>query len=308
MIILASSAFITFSLLLSFAFSWICVQYQVPPVNHMISAMQENINRQRDEHLRQNVSMMAGKVGELQAKLITLDALGERIAKLSGIDIERYHPKNKSGQGGPFIPLQEPLTTKELQKEISNLASVIEQSHDTLTEIESRLMERRIQSTLLPTILPVENARMGSSFGRRIDPFTGRYAMHEGIDLIVDIGTQVIASAGGVVTVAEFHSQGYGYMIDIDHGNGFSSRYAHLSRIDVSPGQIVKRGQPIAASGNSGRSTGPHLHFEIRYNSVPQNPMRFLQMDRPLALLYYDSATGQPVKTERNQRRRLLLN
>ena len=107
--------------------------------------------------------------------------------------------------------------------------------------------------------------------------------MHEGIDFVADPGTRVVASAGGVVVTAERHPQ-YGNLIEIDRGNDFSSRYAHLSSIKVKPGQIIKRGQEIGASGNTGRSTGPHLHFEVRFKGVPQNPSRFLQMGTQLAL------------------------
>jgi murein DD-endopeptidase MepM/ murein hydrolase activator NlpD len=106
----------------------------------------------------------------------------------------------------------------------------------------------------------------------------------EGIDFVADTGTKVIASAGGVVVAAEVHPQ-YGKMVEIDHGNDFSSRYAHLSRLDVKQGQVVRRGQPIGASGSTGRSTGPHLHFEVRFKGVAQNPARFLQQRNQMALV-----------------------
>ena len=121
--------------------------------------------------------------------------------------------------------------------------------------------------------------------------------MHEGIDFVADPGTQVFASAGGVVQTAEYHPQ-YGNLIEIDHGNDFSSRYAHLSKINVKPGQVVKRGQLIAASGNTGRSTGPHLHFEVRFKGVAQNPARFLQQSTQMALDAPDAALQSiPVDT-----------
>jgi murein DD-endopeptidase MepM/ murein hydrolase activator NlpD len=115
------------------------------------------------------------------------------------------------------------------------------------------------------------------NFGWRIDPFTGQKAMHEGTDFMADMRTPVHAAASGVVVVAQRHPQ-YGNMIDIDHGNGFTTRYAHLSKLMVKPGDVVRRGAIIGLSGSTGRSTGPHLHFEVRYKGVAQNPSRFLRV------------------------------
>jgi murein DD-endopeptidase MepM/ murein hydrolase activator NlpD len=125
---------------------------------------------------------------------------------------------------------------------------------------------------------------MGSGFGWRVDPFVGVGAMHEGIDFVADIGTPVVAAAGGVVIWADKHPQ-YGNLVEIDHGNDFTTRYAHLSKILIKDGQVVKRGQNIALSGNTGRSTGPHLHFEVRLNGVAQNPLRFLKQGENFAQL-----------------------
>ena len=128
----------------------------------------------------------------------------------------------------------------------------------------------------MPTAAPVAMGWNESNFGWRIDPFTGQNAMHEGTDFMVDSGTPIHAAAGGVVVVAQFHPQ-YGNMIDIDHGNGFTTRYAHASKLLVKVGDVVQRGAVIALSGSTGRSTGPHVHFEVRYKGVAQNPNRFLQ-------------------------------
>ena len=135
---------------------------------------------------------------------------------------------------------------------------------------------------LLPTTLPIQGAGIGSGFGVRSDPIAGVNAMHEGVDFSAEVGTPVVSAAGGVVVEGSMHPQ-YGNLIEIDHGNGFSTRYAHLSKINVRVGQLVKRGQLIAATGNTGRSTGPHLHFEVRFQGVAQNPARFLQMGGQLA-------------------------
>jgi lysostaphin len=124
-------------------------------------------------------------------------------------------------------------------------------------------------------MMPVSAPFNASGFGRRIDPFSGQWAMHEGIDFLADIGSPVVAAAGGIVQFAGFHPQ-YGYMIDIDHGNDLVTRYAHLSKLFVKEGDVVQRARRIALSGNTGRSTGPHLHFEVRFRGTAQNPAKFV--------------------------------
>jgi murein DD-endopeptidase MepM/ murein hydrolase activator NlpD len=146
--------------------------------------------------------------------------------------------------------------------------------------LEAQLFSQTLNKKLLPTMLPVNAHFNASGFGMRIDPITGQQAMHEGIDFIADTGAPVVAAAGGVVQFAGFHPQ-YGHMIDIDHGNDLVTRYAHLSKMLVEEGAIVNRGRRIAETGSSGRSTGPHLHFEVRFKGAPQNPTRFLLAAKP---------------------------
>ncbi len=273
------AGFLALSFAVSFAFSWIGIHWGPAIASEQVLQQQQAHNQKAEQYLRDNVSAMAVKLGEMKAQLLRLDALGERVSRLSGVSMPKQSGGGKPGRdgtGGPLVPLSEPLSSFELQREIDRLGEVIEQRKDELTELESLLMERRIKSVLLPTLVPIEAERIGSPFGRRADPFAGIGAMHEGIDFVADTGTKVVAAAGGVVVKAEFHPQ-YGNLIEIDHGNEFSSRYAHLSKLDVKAGQIVRRGARIGASGNTGRSTGPHLHFEVRYRGVAQNPARFLQ-------------------------------
>jgi murein DD-endopeptidase MepM/ murein hydrolase activator NlpD len=134
----------------------------------------------------------------------------------------------------------------------------------------------------MPTVRPVDVDWNASSFGWRIDPITGQNAMHEGVDFLVDTGTPIHAAADGLVVVAEFHPQ-YGNVVDIDHGNDFVTRYAHASKLLVKAGDLVQRGAIVAESGSTGRSTGPHVHFEVRYKGVAQNPNRFLQVSAATA-------------------------
>jgi len=277
------AGFVVLAFATSFFFSWVGVKFNMPFASELVAAVQQIQNRKTEGYMRDNVSSMAIKLGEMQAQLMRLDLLGERVSKQTGISLPKNETKNVGGQGGPLVNPSLPLSVSDLQRDIDRLAEVVESRSDSLTALESQLMERRIKTTLLPTIVPVSSSHIGSTFGRRVDPIAGVGAMHEGIDFVADTGSKVVASAGGVVMTAEYHPQ-YGNMIEIDHGNDFSSRYAHLSKIDIKLGQIVKRGQQIGLSGNTGRSTGPHVHFEVRFKGVAQNPARFLEMGTQLAL------------------------
>jgi murein DD-endopeptidase MepM/ murein hydrolase activator NlpD len=154
----------------------------------------------------------------------------------------------------------------------------IELALDEFGVVDTILTEQRQKAWQLPANLPTSSGLRSSLYGWRIDPFTGRQSFHEGLDFIGDIGTPIYAAAGGRVLRAERHPE-YGNMVEIDHGNGITSRYAHASALMVQEGDIVKSGQKIALLGNSGRSTGPHMHFEIRYKGVAQNPLYFLHLD-----------------------------
>ena len=273
---------VVFAVLLSFAVSWLSVQYRLPFVSNLVFSLEQESNRKNEEALKDNLSVMAGKLGDMQAQMMRLDALSERVSKLSGVAVPKA-----DGRGGPWVPPKTALSHDELLAEIERFSELLSRQGEGLTELESRLMEQRINATLLPTALPIHANKIGSNFGTRLDPFNGRAAQHEGLDFPTDVGTDIFASAGGVVTTAEYHPQ-YGNVIDIDHGNDFSSRYAHLSRLDVKVGQVVKRNQKIAASGNTGRSTGPHLHFEVRFRGVAQNPSRFLRQTQIGSLIPQD--------------------
>jgi hypothetical protein len=143
---------------------------------------------------------------------------------------------------------------------------------------------------------------VGSGFGFRLDPFTGRAALHTGLDFPADVGHSILAAAGGMVIVSELHAA-YGKMIEIDHGNSLVTRYAHASKLLVRPGTMVKRGQQIAEVGTTGRSTGPHLHFEVLVAGVPQNPARFLAGQVKAPTLVADAAAGAPPKSRAARRR-----
>jgi len=241
------------------------------------SAMQDNSSKQ-EKYLKENLAAMAMKLGEMQAQLMRLDALGERVQGLSGIKPEEFNFKEKPGRGGPepqSAGAGSDLNLSQFQQALDAIAKDMEHRSDYLNVVETTLMSDKIKSKLLPTIQPVNASYNASGFGWRIDPFNGRSAFHEGIDFASPVGTPIVAAAGGVVITAEYHHE-YGNLVEIDHGNDISTRYAHASKLLAKVGDIVKRGQHIADIGTTGRSTGPHLHFEVRVKGVQQNPHKFL--------------------------------
>ena len=280
---LAAAGLVLTVLLVSSLFSYLTVRHaaelRLPFLQSLLVSVHEQETRKTQDFLRENLNAMAVRLGQMQAQLMRLDTLGERIVQLSGIKPFETKPADQSGQGGPLLLPARPQTTEELQREIDRLAQRLEVKGDYLGLIESELIDERVRKNQLPTALPVEAQWNASGFGWRIDPFTGEQAMHEGIDFIAETGTPIMAAAAGIVVVAEFHPA-YGNMVEIDHGNDLVTRYAHASRLLVKPGAFVKRGQKIAEVGSTGRSTGPHLHFEVRYKGAAQNPNRFLQNAR----------------------------
>ncbi|MFZ2649863.1 MAG: M23 family metallopeptidase [Burkholderiaceae bacterium] len=233
---------------------------------------------QRDRFLRENLDAIAQKVGEMQAKLVQLEVMSDRVSGMVGVKPEeKIKPVAKPGlagaQGGPFLPARS-VSLDQLRGIVDALDVQTDQRTDLFTMIESRLFESRLQALMIPNSKPVD-VPVGSGFGFRPDPFTGVAALHTGLDFPSEIGTPVMAAAGGVVLLTEKHPQ-YGNVIEVDHGQGVVTRYAHNSKLFVKAGDIVKRSQKIAEVGTSGRSTGPHLHFEVRLDGVPQNPAKFL--------------------------------
>ncbi len=262
-------------------FSWLSVHFRLPLVEDLMLSLQAREARQSQDYLDNNLKLMASRIGELQARVMQLDSLGEHLAGLAGV--KPPVPSRKApGQGGAYLP--EPLTPSVLAAEIARLASVVDSKADELRVLESRLLEKRVRDRLLPTTLPVKDAVYGSPFGHRSDPIGGGRAMHEGIDFNAETGTPVVVAADGVVLSAAYHPE-FGNLIDVDHGDGLVSRYAHLSRMDVRAGQLIKRGELIGAVGTTGRSTGSHLHFEVRMLGVAQNPALFLKQGAEFAQL-----------------------
>ncbi|MDY7540536.1 M23 family metallopeptidase [Undibacterium sp. RTI2.1] len=250
---------------------------EIPFLSNYVPVALVNDPNAKDRYVKENIAAMAVKLGEMQAQLIRLDALGERVQGLAGVKPEEFNFREVPGRGGPensSAPAKE-LNMSEFQAALDAMGKDLENRSDYMNVVETKLMGFKVQSKLLPTITPVNVSYNASGFGWRLDPFSGRSAFHEGIDFPAPTGTPIVAAAGGVVIAAEFHPE-FGNMIDIDHGGEIITRYAHTSKVYVKVGDIVKRGQHIADIGSTGRSTGAHLHFEVHVKGIPQNPHKFL--------------------------------
>lgn len=223
---------------------------------------------------QEHLDALALQLGEIQARVMRLDALSDRLEKLAGIKEQGSEP-DQSGRGGPLVK-EYGLTESQLQQKISELTVQIERRSDNLNVVEALLLQQHLQKDTLPTSSPVEAAYNSSSYGWRIDPFTGKMAFHEGLDFTAEIGAPIRASAAGIVTEAEL-TPDYGNIVKIDHGSGLETRYAHASSIMVKVGDRVEKGQLIAHVGSTGRSTGAHLHFEVRLNGVALDPRKYIQ-------------------------------
>ncbi|SFK81851.1 Peptidase family M23 [Nitrosomonas aestuarii] len=238
---------------------------------------QEKRHQKIQSQLHDNLNMMATKLGQMQAQLMRLDALGVQLLESSGLELEDFMLDQPPGQGGAYEDLHaDVVSMDELDRKLHELSMMLDERTDKLGAMEVLFRSERLSQRVLPTVMPVETDWYSSGFGFRFDPFTGKRAFHEGVDFAAKIGTPIHAAAGGVVVYSDRHSV-YGKMVEIDHGDDILSRYAHASRLHVEVGQVVTQGQKIAEVGSTGRSTGPHLHFEIRHKDVPQNPSRFLK-------------------------------
>ncbi|ALM86387.1 M23 family metallopeptidase [Bordetella sp. N] len=258
--------------------------------------------------VRDNLNMLAGRVGALQAKMIGIDALSRRLATAAGVTLIEPQGDGKvtvadaSGQnagadGKPALmsaadpqadgvmddnftdrepPSLDPGSAQALGRQLDALLVNASAQSSTMDMLDAALSRRSGDLARLPTSMPVDGfGYLSSSYGWRRNPVTGRYAMHEGVDFPAPRGTPILAAAGGVVTEAGSEN-GYGKLLEIDHGDGMSTRYAHASELLVKKGDVVERGQLVARVGSTGRSTGSHLHFEVRLAGQPLDPKLFL--------------------------------
>ena len=260
------------------------VDLRNPYLRSLLAALHQDELKRSEAETRDNLNALAVKVGELQARIMRLDAFGERLAKAAGVKREEFRFDEKPGQGGPAPAVGRDLSMGEFQQMLAEISRVLDDRGDKLGVLDSFLMDDRLARKTVPTTVPVPMGYYSSNYGYRIDPITGRNTFHTGVDLIAPPGSPVVAAAGGMVSTVAYVAE-YGNIVEVDHDNGLTTRYAHLSKSNVKVGDVVMKGQLIAAVGATGRTTGPHLHFEVREKGIALNPNKFLSLGKNDVLL-----------------------
>lgn len=229
--------------------------------------------RARIAEAQREVNAMGVRLAELQAQANRLNALGERLARNSNLADGEFDFNSPVPQGG-VGPVRQ-MTAAELRGGMAALQERFDASGEQLSLLDTLLASRQQQRDAVPSRLPILGSYITSYFGGRADPFSGGSAFHKGIDFAADVGDPVLAVADGVVSYAGDRS-GYGHTVEIDHGNGYVTRYAHNSRLGVQVGDLVRAGDEVAKAGSSGRSTGAHVHFEVWRDGHVVNPRAYL--------------------------------
>ena len=247
------------------------------------AAWQAETQRQRERvsttitASRNNLDALALHVGRLQSQVIRLDALGTRLVQTAGLDGEEFNFQGPPPQGGPLDATTFQIqTVPDFLTSLETLAAQLEDRAFKFDALGDALVDRRTESERFPAGRPISKGWLSSPYGYRHDPLTGRRAFHSGIDFAGKLGSAIVAVASGVVTWAA-PRDGYGNMVELDHGNGYLTRYGHTQETLVTVGDAVKRGERIALMGSTGRSTGPHVHFEVLRNGRPVNPYKYVR-------------------------------
>ena len=222
---------------------------------------------------QREINALAARMGELQAEANRLNALGERLTRIGQLQDGEFDFDKPVGVGG-VGPVRD-MTKPELDEGMATLGAQFKASGEQLSVLESLLFNRQLDMNSVPGREPIANSYITSGFGGRADPFNGGAANHKGIDFHASVGDPVLAVADGVVSYAGVRG-GYGNVVEVDHGNGYVTRYAHNSRLTVKPGDLVRAGEQVAKAGSTGRSTGAHVHFEVWKDGRVMNPRKFL--------------------------------
>jgi murein DD-endopeptidase MepM/ murein hydrolase activator NlpD len=216
------------------------------------------------------------RIGQMQAQMLRLNALGERLVSQAALDSGEFDFDTAPAVGGPQNPLEsESARYPDFLSMLDELGAEMDDREQKLSVLESLLMNRSLRERVMPSGRPVEEGWLSSKYGKRNDPFTGKSDFHKGLDFAGKKGSTVVAVADGVVTWSGRRT-GYGNLIEISHGDGYVTRYGHNQSHLVELGATVRKGQQIALMGSSGRSTGPHVHFEVLRDGKTVNPAKFI--------------------------------
>lgn len=273
-------------LVLSVAFvagGFIGAQWAAAKPAAQLASWASELRQQQDElagirqGMRDKLDQLATRVGQMNADVLRLDALGRRLTSVAKLDQREFEPRPTKGAAA--VPVQAPAAavaqTPGLDGELDRLGTELETRERQLVSLEAALLTRNLNQSLLPQGRPVDEGSITSTFGERMDPITGRSSFHPGVDFAAPEGTTVMSVATGVVTWAGPHPA-YGNLVEINHGNGYSTRYGHNEKVLVKVGDTVQKGQKLALSGSTGRSTGPHVHFEVLRHGSVVNPASFI--------------------------------
>ncbi len=244
-------------------------------INTELDQQRDNINDIRQQN-EDTLDALAIRIAQMNARIIRLDALGRRLTEMADIDEGEFDFNSEPALGGPEEPMAGSAAIPEVVEAMQSLDTQLNSREAQLDVLESVLMNQQLKDRVYPQGRPVNSGWISSYFGRRTDPFTGKPANHTGIDFAGKLGAEIVAVADGVVTWSGDRF-GYGIMVEINHGNGYATRYAHNSENLVQVGDEVKKGQKVALMGRTGRATGPNLHFEVLRNGRRVNPVNFIR-------------------------------
>jgi murein DD-endopeptidase MepM/ murein hydrolase activator NlpD len=232
------------------------------------------------ERAAADIDAVAARVGVLQAEIMRINALGQRLVEMAGLDDEEFDFANPAPAGGPDDAVLRRSSVDDVAQDLAKVLSELDDRKRKLGLLETLIMERDLKRHTSPEGWPLRvGGVVTSKFGYRRHPITGRRSMHKGIDIAAKHGTDIVAMADGIVIFSGWKG-GYGKIVEVRHANGLETRYAHNSANLVNEGDMVRKGQVIAKLGSTGRSTGPHIHFEVRRNGEAVNPMQYLDLSK----------------------------
>ncbi|NOX75701.1 MAG: M23 family metallopeptidase [Gammaproteobacteria bacterium] len=279
------SAVLVMSVLSAILFSggyFMAQQVESGPDKVLMTAWQGEMDVQREEiavarrKVDEDMDALAMRLAELQAKVIRLDALGERLTQVAKLDKGEFDFSTLPAVGGPVdVSVVETMQVPDFVRTLEDLSLTVDDRAQQLGLLETMLMSRKLQKEVRPAGRPIKKGWISSYYGMRTDPFTGRREHHKGIDLAGKQGSEIIAVGAGVVTWAGSR-YGYGNLVEVNHGNGYSTRYGHNDEVLVTVGEAVAKGQVLSKMGSTGRSTGPHVHFEVLYKGKAVDPKKFV--------------------------------